>query len=85
MFAEASSYSFPGIHAEDTHAGQEFLLLFKLCKNLKSHFIFQSVGRMPPNQEASLQEFFFHLFWGRRVGFGDGFFIFPADAFWINT
>lgn len=68
MFAEASSYSFPGIHAEDTHAGQEFLLLFKLCKNLKSHFIFQSVGRMPPNREASLQEFFFSSFLGASGG-----------------
>lgn len=58
MFAEISSYSFPGVHAEDTQAGREFLLLFKLCKNLKSHFIFQSGGRMPPNQEASLKDFF---------------------------
>lgn len=49
VFAGISNYSFPERHAEDTHAGREFLLLFKLHKHLKSHFIFQSVGRMPPN------------------------------------
>lgn len=48
VFAGISNCSFPDRHAQDTHAGRAFLLLFKLHKHLKSHFIFQSVGRMPP-------------------------------------
>lgn len=39
----------------DTHAGKESLSLFRLCKHLKSHFLFRSVGRMPPSLEASLK------------------------------
>lgn len=40
VFAGISNYSFPEVHTEDTHAGREFLLQFKLCKHLKSHFLF---------------------------------------------
>lgn len=60
----------------DTHAGKESLSLFRLCKHLKSHFLFRSVGRMPPSLEASLKRdldgifFFFFGFFGGWSGAG---------------
>jgi hypothetical protein len=49
VLAETRNSSFPGIPLW----GKESLALFRLCKHLKSHFIFPSMGRMPPSQEAS--------------------------------